>query len=76
MLHLSDFIADARGLHYCGEGIYHITESWSHGQFIGYTINVERLGEDGEIIPSESFAASTLSTAIATVESLETGEEV
>lgn len=76
MLHLSDFIISARGLHYCGKGIYHITESWSHGQFIGYTVNVEHLGEDGEFIPGESFATSTLSAAIATVEALENGEEV
>ena len=66
---LSLFVADIEGLHYYGADHYHITHDRT-----GYAVYVEMLDEDGNATPGETYAASTLSTAIAIIERLEAGE--
>ena len=65
---------------YYGDNVYHITEAWLNGRPNGYTVAVEYPEDDdpsgGNYRPGESFAASTLATAIYTIEALENGEEV
>jgi hypothetical protein len=57
------------GIWYYGADHYHITQDRT-----GYAVHVEMLDEDGNATPGETYAASSLSTAIAVIERLEAGE--
>ena len=64
------------GLTYYGANRYNVTYNDRYHHF---TISVRRLDEDGEPIPgtqTEEYAASALSSAIATIEQIENGEEI
>lgn len=73
MLNISNFdvdtCADSAILAYYGQNHYTITEDRYN-----YAVHVEMLDEDGNATPGETYAASALSTAIAIIERLETGE--
>lgn len=47
---------------------------WITQDDTGYAVTVEDLDEDGEAYTVETYAASSLSTAIAIIERLEAGE--
>lgn len=66
---LSCFDADIEGLHYYGACHYHITQDRT-----GYAVHVEMLDDYGNATTGPTYAASTLSTAIAIIERLEAGE--
>ena len=66
---LSLFTADIAGLHYYGADHYHITQDRT-----GYAVHVTTLDDNGNATPGETYAASTLSTAIAIIERMEAGE--
>ena len=44
--------------------------------FSGYVLVVEKLDENGDAYTAGSYACSTLSVAITSIESLENGEEI
>ena len=69
MLELECITTAPQALHYFGVNHYEITKDRT-----GYAVHVETLDEDGNATPSETYAASALSTAIAIIERLETGE--
>ena len=72
MLDLSCFDSDVNGLHYYGADHYHIT--LENG---AYAIAIDRMDENGDaIMGQEKHICSTLSSAIATIEAMENGEEV
>ena len=66
---LSCFTADIEGLNYFGANHYNITQDRT-----GYAVHVTALDEDGNATPGETYAASSLSTAIAIIERMEAGE--
>ena len=57
------------GVMYYGADHYHITQDRT-----GYAVHVEKMDDDGNATPGETYAASSLSTAIAIIERLEAGE--
>lgn len=69
MLYTSFFDVDPEGLHYYGYNHYTITQDGN-----AYAVYVETLDEDGNATPGETYAASSLSTAIQIIENLESGE--
>lgn len=66
MLYISFFDVDPEGLHYYGYNHYTVTQDRT-----GYAVHVETLDEDGNGTPGETYAASSLSTAIQIIENLE-----
>ena len=66
---LSLFVADIEGLHYYGADHYHITHDRT-----GYAVHVTTMYDNGNATPGPTYAASSLSTAIAVIERLEAGE--
>lgn len=72
MLYTSFFSADIAGLHYYGFNHYTITQDGS-----AYAVYVMTPEDDdpsgGNYTPGETYAASSLSTAIAIIERLEAG---
>ena len=72
MLDLNNFTgpeAYNTGVGYYGMNHYHITQDRT-----GYAVHVEALDENGNATPGETYAASSLSTALAIIERLEAGE--
>lgn len=65
---LNCFTADIEGLHYYGANHYHITQDRT-----GYAVQIEMLDEDGNATSGPTYAASSLSTAVAIIERLEAG---
>ena len=57
------------GIWYYGANHYHITQDRT-----GYAVHVTTLDDNGDAIPGPTYAASSLSTAIAIIERLEAGE--
>lgn len=78
MLDISAFVSNLNGeisLVYHGGNRYTITEA-PRG-FDGYELAVDILDDDFEdIIETRTYAASSVSSAIATIEAIERGEEV
>ena len=66
---LSCFVADIEGLHYYGADHYHITQDRT-----GYAVHVATLDDNGNVAHGPTYAASTISIAIAIIERLEAGE--
>lgn len=74
MLHLESFRSEDGRLYY-EHGIRHYTISDAEdGNY--FVLTVERLTEDLNDIIAENYACSSLSVAIASIESLESGEEI
>lgn len=69
MLDLECFATAPQALHYYGANHYHITQNRT-----GYAVHVETLDDDGNATPGETYAASSMSTALAIIERLEAGE--
>ena len=69
MLDLECITTAPQALHYYGMSHYRITQDRT-----GYAVQVVMLDEDGNATPGETYAASSLSTAIQIIESLEAGE--
>jgi hypothetical protein len=72
MLDLNNFTgpdAYGTGVSYYGMNHYHITQDRT-----GYAVQVEMLDEDGNATPGETYAASSMSIAMAIIERLEAGE--
>lgn len=59
------------GIWYYGADHYHITQDCT-----GYAVHVTTLNDDGDATPGQTYAASSLSTAIAIIEQMEAGEPV
>lgn len=57
------------GIWYYGAGHYHITQDRT-----GYAVYVTTLDDNGNATPGPTYAASSLSTAVAIIERLEAGE--
>lgn len=57
------------GIHYYGANHYHITQDRT-----SYAVHVTTLDDNGDATPGMTYAASSLSTAIAIIERLEAGE--
>ena len=57
------------GIWYYGADHYHITKDRT-----GYAVHVTTLDDNGDAITGPTYAASSLSTAIAIIERLEAGE--
>ena len=57
------------GIWYYGADHYHITHDRT-----GYAVHVTTLDDNGDAAPGPTYAASSLSTAIAIIERLEAGE--
>ena len=72
-LSLNDFQITGNSIRYFGGNHYTITDA---APFDGFTVTVEALDDDGYDTNVFTYAASTLSAAIATVEALENGEEI
>lgn len=66
---LSLFTADIAGLHYYGEDHYDITQDRT-----GYAVHVTTMDDNGNATTGPTYAASSISTAIAIIERLEAGE--
>ena len=66
MLYISFFDVDPEGLHYYGYNHYTVTQDG-----YAYAVHVETLDEDGNATPGDTYATSSLSTAIQTIENLE-----
>ena len=72
MIDLSCFTSCIEGLRYFGANDYLITDAGKY-----YAVHVAFMDDAQEnVTREESYAASSLSTAIATIEALERGEEV
>ena len=71
MLELNQFTVTVEGMQYFGANHYTITDEGGY-----FAVHVETLDDNGNAVPAGSYAASTLSTAIATIEALERGEEI
>lgn len=73
MLEITSFTAGDSALVYHGANRYWI---FDHGRN-GFELFIDVMSEDlEEIIDNKSFNCSTLSSAIATIEAMENGEEV
>ena len=59
------------GIWYYGADHYNITQDRT-----GYAVHVTTLDDNGDAIPGPTYAATTLSTAIAIIEAIENGEQV
>lgn len=69
MIDLECLATSNGAIYYHGEYHYRITQDRT-----GYAVHVVTLDEDGNPTPGETYAASALSTAIAIIERLESGE--